>query len=115
MFARRKKCSSGSGVAEDISIPSFFSMVYNAPRESGFSSAKRLKHKNKHRCLMRGNDSKAPSPVLKTLPPEVHEQNFLIDIVVVRLIFAITLTLVAYYSHPFGLQGPSAVAVGIAS
>jgi len=64
---------------------------------------------------MRGNDSKAPSPVLKTLPPEVHEQNFLIDIVVVRLIFAITLTLVAYYSHPFGLQGPSAVAVGIAS
>src|SRR5215475_11970701 len=64
---------------------------------------------------MRGNDSKAPSPVPKTLPPEVHEQNFLIDIVVVRLIFAITLTLVAYYSHPFGLQGPSAVAVGIAS
>ena len=66
---------------------------------------------------MRGNESKAPTPVSKTLPPEVHakEQNFLIDIVVVRLIFAVTLTLVAFYSHPFGLVGLAAVAVGIAS
>jgi len=39
----------------------------------------------------------------------------LLDIVVVRLIFAITLTLVAIYSHPFGFRGPFAVGVGIAS
>jgi uncharacterized protein YacL len=66
---------------------------------------------------MRGNEIKAPSPEPKTLPTEVqgNEQNFLIDIVVVRLIFAITLTLAAFYSHPFGLEGFSAVAVGIAS
>jgi uncharacterized protein YacL len=38
-----------------------------------------------------------------------------LDIVVVRLIFAITLTLVAYFSHPFGLVGAYAIAVGLAS
>src|SRR5262244_202706 len=66
---------------------------------------------------MRGKESKAPSPVPKILPAEVQgkEQNYRIDIVVVRLIFAITLTVVAYYSHPFGFQGLAAVAVGIGS
>ena len=66
---------------------------------------------------MRGNESKAPPPVSKILPAEVQgkEQNYRIDIVVVRLIFAITLTLVAYYSHPFGFEGPAALAVGIGS
>src|SRR5215470_2464665 len=66
---------------------------------------------------MRGNESKAPPPVSKVLPAEAYgkEQNYRLDIVVVRLIFAITLTLVAFYSHPFGLEGLSAVAVGIAS
>jgi uncharacterized protein YacL len=66
---------------------------------------------------MRGNESKAPTPVSKTLPPEVHakEQSYLVDIVVVRMIFAATLTLVAFYSHPFGMEGLAAVAVGIAS
>jgi uncharacterized protein YacL len=50
-------------------------------------------------------------------PPEppIKERNYLIDIVVVRLIFAITLTLVAVHSHPFGFQGIYAVLVGIAS
>jgi hypothetical protein len=43
------------------------------------------------------------------------EQNFLLDIVLVRLIFAVTLTLVAYRSHPFGFQGPLAIAVGLIS
>jgi uncharacterized protein YacL len=66
---------------------------------------------------MRGKESKGPSPVSKILPAEVQgkEQNYRIDIVVVRLIFAITLTLVAYYSHPFGFEGPAALAVGIGS
>src|SRR5215813_8534367 len=66
---------------------------------------------------MRGKESKGPPPVSKILPAEVQgkEQNYGIDIVVVRLIFAITLTLVAYYSHPFGFEGAAALAVGIGS
>src|SRR5262245_12520935 len=66
---------------------------------------------------MRGNESKGPSPVSKILPAESpgKEQNYLLDIVVLRLIFAITLTLVAYYSHPFGFEGLAALAVGIGS
>src|SRR5262249_14687974 len=65
---------------------------------------------------MRGKETKAPPPS-KVLEPEIQgkERNFLLDIVVVRLIFAATLTLVAFYSHPFGFQGPSAIAVGIGS
>src|SRR5436190_9351596 len=64
---------------------------------------------------MRGKETKAPSPN-KVLEPEVQgkEPNYLLDIVVVRLIFAVTLTLVAVYSHPFGLSGPAAIAVGLA-
>ncbi|HME98879.1 MAG TPA: hypothetical protein VKK06_03325, partial [Terriglobia bacterium] len=66
---------------------------------------------------MRGKESKGPPPVSKILPAEVQgkEQNYRIDIVVVRLIFAVTLTLVAYYSHPFGFEGAAALAVGIGS
>jgi len=41
------------------------------------------------------------------------EQSYLLDIVVVRLIFAITLTLVAFRTEPFGFQGPYAIAVGL--
>jgi len=65
---------------------------------------------------MRGKESKSLPPASKIEPMEAHgkEQNYLLDIVVVRLIFAITLTLVAVYSHPFGLGGPSAIAVGLA-
>ena len=61
---------------------------------------------------MRGKESKNPPPVPKLETPG-KEQNYLLDIVVVRLIFAITLTLVAFRSHPFGFQGPSAIVVGI--
>ena len=66
---------------------------------------------------MRGKESKVLPQVSKNLPAEAYgkEQNYLLDIVVVRLIFAITLTLVAFYSHPFGFQGAAAVAVGISS
>lgn len=49
------------------------------------------------------------------MDPQGKEQNYLVDIVVVRLIFAITLTLVAYFSHPFSLQGIYAIAVGLGS
>src|SRR5215510_16494899 len=66
---------------------------------------------------MRGKDSKTPPPASKISLAEApgKEQDYLLDIVVVRLIFAITLTLVAFYSHPFGFQGAAAVAVGIGS
>src|ERR1051326_3832032 len=66
---------------------------------------------------MRGKEGKGPQQATKIAPVEAQgkEQNHLLDIVVVRLIFAITLTLVAFYSHPFGFQGPFAIAVGIAS
>jgi uncharacterized protein YacL len=66
---------------------------------------------------MRGKETKALPPVSRMLPVEAQgkETNYLIDIVVVRLIFALTLTLVAYFSHPFGLGGAYAIAVGIAS
>src|SRR5436305_6389067 len=64
---------------------------------------------------MKGKETKAPPPP-KVLTAEIqgNEQNYLVDIVIVRLIFAITLTLVAYFIQPFGLQGPSAIAVGLA-
>src|SRR5213594_1603250 len=62
---------------------------------------------------MRGKESKAPLRVLAA-DLQGKEQNYLVDIVVVRLIFAITLTLVAYRTKPFGFQGPLAVAVGLA-
>src|SRR5215468_2909489 len=64
---------------------------------------------------MRGKESKASPPPPKVFAADVQgkEQNYLIDIVVVRVIFAVTLTLVAFYSHPFGFQGVFAIAVGI--
>jgi uncharacterized protein YacL len=66
---------------------------------------------------MRGKESKAPPPASTVATPELQgkEQNYLLDIVVVRLIFAITLTLVAYQSHPFGFQAPYTILVGLAS
>ena len=45
----------------------------------------------------------------------ITEANFLIDIVVVRLLFALTLTAVAYFMEPFGLSGVYAVALGLLS
>src|SRR5436853_152169 len=63
---------------------------------------------------MRGKETKNSSP-----PPRVSsevpglEQNYLLDIMVVRGIFAITLTLAAYYSHPFGFKGPYTIVLGL--
>src|ERR1043165_6966447 len=64
---------------------------------------------------MRGKESKTPPPLPKSSLAEAQEtpQNYLLDIVVVRLIFAITLTVVAFRSHPFGLQGFYAISVGL--
>jgi uncharacterized protein YacL len=65
---------------------------------------------------MRGKESKAPPPLpskVSTAELQGKEQNYLLDIVVVRLIFAITLTIVAFRTQPFGLEPPYAVAVGL--
>ena len=65
---------------------------------------------------MRGKESKAPPPPpskVSTAELQGKEQNYLLDIVVVRLIFAITLTIVAFRLQPFGLEPPYAVAVGL--
>src|SRR5438477_4405034 len=65
---------------------------------------------------MKGKETKAPPPP-KVLTAELQgkEQNYLLDIMVVRGIFAITLTLVAFYSRPFGFRGLYTVAVGLGS
>src|ERR1043165_8429371 len=66
---------------------------------------------------MRGNETKAPSPVPRIVPAEGHgkEQNYVLDIVVVRVIFAVTLTLVAYFIQPFGFKGGYTIILGICS
>lgn len=50
-------------------------------------------------------------------PQDVHgiEQNYILDIMVVRTIFAATLTIAAYYSKPFGFTGIYTIALGLAS
>src|SRR5438067_2188100 len=65
---------------------------------------------------MRGKETKAPPPP-KVIAAEIHgkEQNYLVDIVIVRLIFAITLTLVAYFIQPFGFRGLYAILLGLTS
>ena len=65
---------------------------------------------------MKGKETKAPPPP-KVLTAEIQgkEQNYLVDIVIVRLIFAITLTLVAYFIQPFGFSGPYTIVLGLAS
>src|SRR5437762_13329918 len=65
---------------------------------------------------MRGKDIRTSNS-----PPrgsqDVHglEQNYLLDIMVVRTIFAATLTIAAYYSKPFGFTGLYTIALGLAS
>src|SRR5881296_4372565 len=64
---------------------------------------------------MKVKETKAPPPP-KVLTAEIQgkEQNYLVDIVIVRLIFAITLTLISYYIQPFGFTGIYTVALGSA-
>ena len=65
---------------------------------------------------MRGKENKAPAPPSKLSAADLHgkEDNYLVDIVVVRLIFAAILTVVAYRIQPFGFEGMYAIAVGLA-
>src|SRR3989449_3905331 len=65
---------------------------------------------------MKGKETKAPPPP-KVFKAEIQgkEQNYLVDIVIVRLIFAITLTLVAYFIQPFGFSGLYTIVLGLAS
>jgi len=64
---------------------------------------------------MRGKDNKVPAPLNAVADVHAKEQNYILDLVVVRTIFAITLTLAAYFIQPFGFQGPSTILLGLAS
>ena len=64
---------------------------------------------------MRGKDNKVPAPINAVADAQGKEQNYILDIVVVRTIFAITLTLAAYFIQPFGFQGPATIFLGLAS
>lgn len=64
---------------------------------------------------MRGKDNKVAAPINPVADVQGKEQNYILDIVVVRTIFAITLTLAAYFIQPFGFQGPSTILLGLAS
>ena len=60
---------------------------------------------------MRGKESKNSPP--NRTEVQGKEQNYLVDIVIVRTIFAITLTLAAYFIQPFGFQGRYTIALGL--
>src|SRR5881296_1111278 len=66
---------------------------------------------------MRGKDNRTILPSPPRGSQDVHgtEQNYLLDIMVVRTIFAATLTIAAYYSQPFGFTGIYTVLLGLAS
>jgi uncharacterized protein YacL len=63
---------------------------------------------------MRPNDKVQSAPTrLETPPLEIQkEQNYRLDLVIVRTLFLLTLTLTAYHLEPFGLQGLWAVGLG---
>jgi uncharacterized protein YacL len=62
---------------------------------------------------MRGKDNKVPAPLNAVADVQGKEQNYILDIIVVRTIFAITLTLAAYFIQPFGFRGPSTIVLGL--
>ena len=64
---------------------------------------------------MRGKENKTAPPPRSVTDIPAKEQNYLMDIVVVRGIFALVLTLTAYYIQPFGLTGIYTVLVGLGS
>ncbi len=53
-------------------------------------------------------------PTTKAVVDPGKEQNYLVDIIVVRTIFAITLTLSAYFIRPFGFTGVYTILIGLA-
>jgi uncharacterized protein YacL len=64
---------------------------------------------------MRGKDNKVPATLNAVADVTGKEQNYILDIIVVRTIFAITLTLAAYFIQPFGFQGLPTIVLGLAS
>jgi uncharacterized protein YacL len=62
---------------------------------------------------MRGKDTKTSPPTRATTEVQGREQNYVVDIVIVRTIFAITLTLAAYYIKPFGIEGQYTIILGL--
>ncbi len=56
-----------------------------------------------------------PSPFGEGSALRRKEANFLIDIIVVRTIFALVLMVAAYFISPFGLTGADAILLGLAS
>jgi len=64
---------------------------------------------------MKSKGAEAPASTAKSeLNIDVQkEQSYLLDIVLVRTIFAIALTGAAYVTKPFSLTGPAAVALGV--
>jgi uncharacterized protein YacL len=64
---------------------------------------------------MRGKENKTAPPPRSVADLQGKEQNYVMDIVVVRSIFALVLTLAAYYIQPFGLSGIYTILVGLAS
>jgi uncharacterized protein YacL len=62
---------------------------------------------------MRGKDNKVSAPLNVVADVQGKEQNYILDIIVVRTIFAITLTLAAYFIQPFGFRGPSTIVLGL--
>ena len=65
---------------------------------------------------MKGKDTASQPPAKEVMRIEVQkEQNYLLDIVIVRIIFAVTLTGAAYFIQPFGLSGWHTIVIGLAS
>ena len=64
---------------------------------------------------MRGKDTKTAPPARVSAEVLGKEQDYSLDIIVVRTIFAIILTLAAYFIRPFGFQGIYTVILGLAS
>jgi uncharacterized protein YacL len=62
----------------------------------------------------RGSDGTATSKDELTIDVQ-KEQNYLLDIILVRTIFAIVLTGAAFVMEPFGLGGPSSIALGVSA
>ena len=65
---------------------------------------------------MRGKENKSnSSPPTISMDAQGSEQGYYLDIMVVRTIFAITLTIAAYYSKPFGFSGIYTIVLGLGS
>jgi uncharacterized protein YacL len=66
---------------------------------------------------MKSKGTEEPGPTSKTaLNIDVQkEQNYILDLVFVRVIFAIALTAAAYEIQPFGLTGGTTIALGLSA